>query len=141
MPASVRARLTNWRRSYHGSGRCLRLCILLPQLVQPCADMGRNLRRAIDLWRLVGERRGDLRGGKGLSFHPIPPVARVLAHPGVTELDEERLRAMMDCRSCAAVCRNPSRPRKSSGGGSIVVACMRSFKSRLLSTSSASLRT
>lgn len=76
MPASVRPRRTNWRRSHHGSGRCLRRCILLPQLVQPCADVGHNLRRAIDLWRLVGERRGDLRGGKGSAstrFHLFPP--------------------------------------------------------------------
>ncbi|MQV74087.1 hypothetical protein GHK28_19490 [Sinorhizobium medicae] len=40
-------------------------------------------------------RRGSARVIK--RYHPpVPPVARVLAHPGVTELDKERLRAMME---------------------------------------------
>lgn len=79
MPASVRARRPDWTnglRSYHGSRRCLRRCIFLPELEQPCADAGHNLRRAIDLWRAVGERRGDLRRGKGSAatrFHLFPP--------------------------------------------------------------------
>lgn len=42
-------------------------------------------------------------------YHPpIPPAARVLAHPNVAEADKERLRALLeDSRPGAAVCRHP----------------------------------
>ncbi|WP_245461400.1 hypothetical protein [Mesorhizobium sp. M6A.T.Ce.TU.002.03.1.1] len=56
-------------------------------------------------------------------YHPpVPPAARVLAHPGVAEADKQRLQAMMETANPVHCSLVSSPRRRSLAGGSIVVA-------------------
>ncbi|MGX9181931.1 hypothetical protein [Mesorhizobium sp. BHbdii] len=53
---------------------------------------------------------------------PVPPAARVLAHPKVAETDKERLRAIMETADPVLLFAGIRADRKSLESGSIVVA-------------------
>lgn len=75
------------------------------------------------------------------SHPPVPPAARILAHPKAAENDKERLWAIMETADPVRLLPASAPNRKSLETGSIVVGSMRNSRSRWSSISRASPRT